>query len=123
MGLSVSMYNKVKGTRFETELENYLNESGVTARRLPRAGTKDIGDVSITIKDFVIVIEAKNVKKQEMGEFLRQALVESDNYEDKYGIATVPVVVTKTRGKKAGEARVTMTLDTLLDLLRLGGIT
>ena len=119
----MSMYNKVKGTRFETELENYLNEAGVTARRLPRAGTKDIGDVSVTIKDFVIVIEAKNVKKQEMGEFLRQALVESDNYELKYGTPTVPVVVTKTRGKKAGDARVTMTLDTLLDLLRLGGIT
>ena len=119
----MSMYNKVKGTRFETQLEDYLNNAGVSARRLPRAGTKDIGDVSVTIKDFVIVIEAKNVKKQEMGEFLRQADVESDNYEAKYGVATVPVVVTKTRGKGAGEARVTMTLDTLLDLLRLGGVT
>jgi hypothetical protein len=29
------------------------------------------------------------------------------------------VVVTKTRQKGIGEARVTMTLDTLLDLLRL----
>ena len=117
------MYNKVKGSRFETQLEDYLNSAGVSARRLPRAGTKDLGDVSITIKDFAIVIEAKNVKKQEMGEFLRQAEVESDNYEAKYGIATIPVVVTKTRGKGAGEARVTMTLDTLLDLLRLGGVT
>ena len=123
MRYTVSSANKRKGTLFETELENYLNEAGVTARRLPRAGTKDLGDVSITIKNFAIVIEAKNVKKQEMGEFLRQALVESDNYEAKYGVATVPVVITKTRGKGAGEARVTMTLDTLLDLLRLGGIT
>ena len=123
MGLSVSMYNKVKGTRFETELENYLNEAGVTARRLPRAGTKDIGDVSINMWGFAIIIEAKNVKKQEMAKFLDEAEVESDNYEAKYGTPTVPVVVTKTRGKKAGEARVTMTLDTLLDLLRLGGIT
>lgn len=119
----MTMYNKVKGSRYETALEDYLNEAGVTARRLPRAGSKDVGDVSITIKDFAIVIEAKNVKKQEMGEFLRQAEVESDNYEEKYGIATVPVVATKTRGKGIGESRITMTLDTLLDLLRLGGVT
>lgn len=119
----MSTYNKVKGTKFETDLESYLNEAGVIARRLPRAGTKDIGDVSVTIRDFVIVIEAKNVKKQDMAEFLRQAHVESDNYEAKYGVPTVPVVATKTRGKGIGEARVTMTLDTLLDLLRLGGVT
>lgn len=119
----MSTYNKVKGTKFETDLENYLNESGLIARRLPRAGNKDIGDVSITIKDFAIVIEAKNVKKQDMAEFLRQADVESCNHELKYGIPTVPVVVTKTRQKGTGSARVTMTLDTLLDLLRLGGVT
>lgn len=119
----MSSANKRKGTLFETELENYLNEAGVTARRLPRAGTKDIGDVSITIKDFVIVIEAKNVKKQDMAEFLRQADIESCNHELKYGMPTVPVVVTKTRQKGTGEARVTMTLDTLLDLMRLGEVT
>ena len=119
----MSTYNKVKGTKFESDLENYLNESGVTARRLPRAGSKDIGDVSITLPKFTIVIEAKNVKKQDMAEFLRQADIESSNYESKYGMPTVPVVVTKTRQKGTGEARVTMTLDTLLDLMRLGGIT
>ena len=117
------MYNKVKGTRFEVELENHINEAGMKARRLPRAGTKDIGDVSIIFNTFAIIIEAKNVKKQDMAQFLKEADIESDNYENKYGTATVPVVITKTRGKKAGEARVTMTLDTLLDLLRLGGIT
>lgn len=119
----MSTYNKVKGTKFETDLENYLNESGVKGRRLPRAGSKDIGDVSLTLKDFTIVIEAKNVKKQDMAEWLRQADVESCNYELKYGVPTIPVVATKTRQKGIGEARVTMNLDTLLDLLRLGKIT
>jgi Holliday junction resolvase len=116
----VSTYNKVKGTKFETDVENYCNEAGVRSRRLPRAGNRDIGDVSITVRNEVaIVMEAKNVKKQDMAEFLRQADVESCNYEIKYGVPTVPVVVTKTRQKGIGEARVTMTLDTLLDLLRL----
>lgn len=119
----MSTYNKVKGTKFETDVENYCNEAGVRSRRLPRAGNRDIGDVSITLPKFTIVIEAKNVKKQDMAEFLRQADVESCNYEMKYGVPTVPVVVTKTRQKGTGEARVTMTLDTLLDLMRLGEVT
>jgi len=118
----MSAANKAKGSRWERELEDYLNAAGMHARRLPRAGSKDIGDVSITVGDFVIVVEAKNVKAANMADFLRQADVESDHYEDKYGVPTVPVVVTKTRQKGAGEGRVTMTLDTLIDLLRLGGL-
>lgn len=117
----MSSANKAKGSLWERQLEDYLNSCGLHARRLPRAGNKDIGDVSITVGDFVIVIEAKNVKAANMADFLRQADVESDHYEEKYGVPTVPVVITKTRQKGAGEARVTMTVDTLLDLLRLAG--
>jgi hypothetical protein len=116
----MSTYNKVKGTKFETDLENYCNEVGLRCRRLPRAGSRDIGDLSISVRnDTAIVVEAKNVKKQDMAEFLRQANTEADNYEAKYGVPTVPVVVTKTRQKGIGEARVTMTLDTFTWLLRL----
>lgn len=118
----MSTYNKVKGTKFETDLENYLNEAAVKARRLPRAGSKDIGDVAVLFERFALVMEAKNVKKQDMAEWLRQADVESCNYEIKYGIPTVPLVVTKTRQKGIGEARVTVTLDTLLELLRMAGV-
>lgn len=118
----MSAANKAKGSRWEIDLENYLNQSGLHARRLPRAGAKDIGDLSVTIKDFVLVIEAKNVKSVDMAEFLRQADVESDNYEAKYGVPTVPIVAVKTRQKGVGEGRITMTIDTLLDLLRLGGV-
>lgn len=117
----MSAANKAKGSRWERELEDYLNACALHARRLPRAGNKDIGDVSVTVGDFVIVIEAKNVKAANMADFLRQADVESDHYEEKYGVPTVPVVITKTRQKGAGEGRVTMTVDTLLDLLRLAG--
>lgn len=117
----MTQYNKAKGSRWESDIEQYLNDCGLHARRLPRAGAKDIGDVSVTVGDFVIVIEAKNVRNPggQMAEFLRQADVESDNYEAKYGVPTVPVVAVKTRQKGTGEGRVTMTVDTLLDLLRL----
>lgn len=117
----MSAANKAKGTKWESDIENFLNENGLKARRLPRAGVKDIGDVAIDLGKTVIVIEAKNVKSPDMAEFLRQADVEAENYEAKYNIATIPVVVTKTRQKGTGDGRVTMTLDTLLELLRWNG--
>ena len=111
--------NKAKGSRWETDLENALNEQGLHGRRLPRAGAKDIGDVAITLKSgSVIVIEAKNVKTVAMAEFLRQAALEAQHYDDKYTVQTYGLVVSKARQKPVGEARVTLTLDTLLDFLR-----
>ena len=116
--------NKAKGSRFETDLENALNEQGLHGRRLPRAGAKDIGDVAITLKSgSVIVIEAKNVKTVAMAEFLRQADVEAGHYDEKYKCSTYGVVAVKARGKGAGDARVTMTLDTLINLLKWEGLS
>ena len=40
----------------------FLNEMGLDARRLPRAGSKDIGDISIRTKFFDLVGECKNVR-------------------------------------------------------------
>ena len=58
-----------------------------------------------------------------MPEFLRQADVEAANYEAKYDRATVGVVVVKARQKSIGEARVTLTLDRLCDLLNWSQLT
>lgn len=114
----MSSANKRKGSLFEADLESYLNESGLKARRLPRSGSKDIGDVAVELAQSVLVIEAKNVKKPDMAQFLREAAVEADHYEEKYGVATLGVVVSKTRQKGIGDARVTLTVDTLVELLR-----
>lgn len=115
----MSTYNKIKGTRFETDLENHLNESGLKARRLPRAGAKDIGDLSIYgLKGIDFVIEAKNHKTPNMGGWLDEAATEAGHYEDKYDIAAIGVVCTKTRGKHIADARITMTLETFINLLR-----
>ena len=116
-------YNKAKGSKWESDIESYLNDNDLHARRLPRAGAKDIGDVSITLKSrAVIVVEAKNVARENMSDFLRQAEVESDNYEEKYSGVTYGVVVVKARGKGTSSGRVTMTLETLRDLLHGEGI-
>jgi len=116
-------YNKAKGSKFESDIESYCNDNNLHARRLPRAGAKDIGDVSVTLKSrSVLVVEAKNVARENMMDFLRQAEVEADNYEEKYKGTTYPVVIVKARGKNISQARVTMTLETLRDLLHGEGL-
>lgn len=120
----MSAANKAKGSKFESDIERYLNDNGHKARRLPRAGSKDIGDVSVTLKsDAVLVVEAKNTKTTQMREYLRQAETESNFYEAKYGSVTYPVVVTKARGLSIAEARVTMTLETLMEFLHAEGLS
>ena len=52
----MSTANKRKGSQWERDVEDHLNTQGVKARRLPRAGSKDVGDVCITGTDFDIVI-------------------------------------------------------------------
>lgn len=120
----MSAANKAKGSRFEGDLENYINEYGGKCRRLPRAGAKDIGDLAIELKSGrVIVVEAKNTKTTDMAQYLREAEVEKGHYEDKYNVVTYGVVATKTRQKGVGDARITMTLDELLNLLNWEGLS
>lgn len=53
---------KKAGTAFETELAGYLTGAlGVTVRRLPKSGAKDIGDLTgVTVRGQEVVVEAKN---------------------------------------------------------------
>lgn len=120
----MSASGKRKGSQFERDLEEYLNTSGLQARRLPRAGSKDIGDVAIVGKDYDVVIEAKNVKSPwtQMKEFQRQASTEAENYEAKYQKPTIGVVATKTRQSGTGEGRIVLTVDEFINLLRWGGV-
>lgn len=115
----MSTYNKIKGSRWESDLENHYNEEGLKARRLPRAGTKDIGDIAIELSnEHVIVVEAKNVKANKVAEWLGEAEVEAENYQNKYDTPTYGVVVRKTPGKTAAGGVVMMTQETFINLLR-----
>ena len=113
----MSAANKAKGSKWENDIENYLNEVGLKARRLPLAGSKDIGDVAVELDRLVLVIEAKNTRTHDMAQYLREADVEADNYEAKYNRPTIGIVVTKTRQKGTADGRVVMTLDNLVNLL------
>ena len=118
----MSSYNKAKGTRWESDIEEYVNQSGLRARRLPRTGSKDIGDVAVELGDTVLVVEAKNRKATDMAQWLREAQQEAENYEQKYKVATIPCVITKTRGQGAHGGRVTMELEDFLCLLKWNGV-
>ena len=119
----MSTYNKVKGTRWESDLEEYYNQSGLRARRLPRAGNKDIGDVAIELKNsHVVVVEAKNVRANKVAEWLAEADVEAENYTAKYDCPAYGVVVRKTPQKGASGGIVMMTQETLINLLRWNGL-
>ena len=127
----MSAANKAKGTRFESEIVDYLRGAGLDARRLPRAGAKDIGDVELplnlhnlnpTSQLVMAIIEAKNVKAMSLPEWISQSEVEADNHNEKFGHPTVPVVVHKRRGKGVGQSYLTMSLETFVDLIYLLGV-
>lgn len=120
----MSAAGKRKGSQWERDTEEHANVSGLKARRLPRAGSKDMGDVVIEGKQFDIVIECKNVRNAwaQMKEFLRQADLEASFYELRYDRPSIGVVATKTRQAGTGEGRITMTFDQFINLLRWGGV-
>ena len=123
----MSAANKAKGTRFESEVADYLQGQGIDARRLPRAGVKDIGDVAFGLRKTVptvsVVLEAKNRQGMDLPTWIAESETEAANYQEKYPASgeAVPVVVHKRRGKGVHQSYVTMSLDTFVDLLRQVG--
>lgn len=120
----MSAANKAKGTKFENDIVNFLQERGYNAKRLPRTGVKDTGDVGLTLKirgadTFTLVFEAKDRAALDWPTFLAEASVEADHYEEKYPRDgwTVPVVVAKRRRQGTQRAYVMFELDTFVDLL------
>ena len=120
----MSAQNKRKGSLWERDLEDYYNMEGFKARRLPRAGAKDIGDIAIELKNnHVVVVEAKNVKANDVLQWLREADLEAEHYSQKYDTPAYGIVVRKTRGTNPSGAVVMMSQETLQNLLRWNGLT
>jgi hypothetical protein len=118
----MSAANKAKGTRFETDIVDWIRDNAplLRAERLPRAGAKDEGDVAITFPCGVLVVEAKNHKAWSLSDWLRQAREEMVNYVTKRRMdptAVFPLVVVKRRGKSIGESYAVMELHLLVELV------
>jgi hypothetical protein len=85
-----------KGTSFETSIARGLAEALDDDRieRRARAGAKDRGDIGgVRVHGQRLVIECKNVKRQDIPGWIREAHVEAGNDS-----ALVGVVVSKRRG-------------------------
>lgn len=119
----MSAQNKARGSRWEIASEEHAINAGIRAKRLPRAGVNDIGDMSIELKSgLVIVTELKDWVKPSFPEFLRQAAVEAEHYEAKYRTPTVPAVLSKLRGKGPGKGLFMFHADDFYDFLHAEGL-
>lgn len=107
---------KQAGARFEREAADYLAEhvSEFIDRRV-KSGAKDLGDISNvrTRHNEKVVVEVKNVMKQALPQWTKEAHQEAENDN-----ALVGVVVHKRHGcGTMGDQWVTCTLDDLVALL------
>lgn len=114
-GLEPMNRSKIKGTRAETAVVNYLQAQGWPyAERRALSGSQDRGDVAGLPG---VVIEVKDCKRDELGSWVDEALVELANDS-----ADIGVVWHKRRGT-TDPARwfVTLTGEQFAMLLRAAG--
>lgn len=116
--------SKARGTAFETDVVNYLSACSIPVRRMPPAGSKDVGDVQTT--DGKWVIECKNTKTIDLAgacDELDAEMLNADAVHVKdlrKGIrhtATRGVAIIKRVRKNVSEAYCVMPLHEFADIL------
>ena len=101
--------SKQKGTRFESEIANFLRASGFDTWRMAQTGHEDQGDIG-GLRDFAI--EARNRKRLELAKNV-------DDANDRARAKGCPfgVTIMKRAGRPVEDAYVAMSLGTFNDLL------
>lgn len=111
---------RVKGTKFETAVAEYLTmATGQEIDRNPLHGKNDRGDLrGLKINGEPITLECKNTKKLELSEFLKEAEKEAANNLSDYGVVVWkrPKIGIDNPIKTADHA-VIMTLSTFSQLI------
>jgi Holliday junction resolvase len=109
----MSKYNKVKGTKFETDVLKFLRSLGHFAERLAKAGSSDEGDIVAIIAGQTYILECKNRKKIDLPAFWNEAVKESENYAKARGQVVAPpaFVVVKRRNASIADAWVIQPLE------------
>jgi hypothetical protein len=95
----MSRYNKVKGSKFETDVMKYLRKLGHFAERLAKAGGNDEGDIVTIIAGQTYIVECKNRKSINLPQFWDEAQTEAKNYAKARGLSDFPpaFVIVKRR--------------------------
>ena len=109
---------KKAGASFERSVADYLAEQLDDDRidRRVKHGAKDKGDIAgvRTIRGGRVVIEVKNVSRDSLPAWIKEAEIERQNDD-----AAIGVVCHKKHGSaKPGEQYISMTLDTFVKLLK-----
>ena len=113
--------NKDKGTRFESQVVDYMREALGDNRieRRATSGAKDRGDVAgVILRKRPVVIECKNKQRMELSQWLEEAEVERGNADAEWAF-----VVHKRRGcgeANMGRTYVTCDLETLCSVIAGG---
>jgi len=109
----VSSYNKVKGSKFETDVMKYLRKLGHFAERLAKAGSNDEGDIVTIIAGQTYILECKNRKSLNLPAFWDEAQAEAKNYAKARGMVATPpaFVIVKRRQHGVEKAWVIQDLD------------
>ena len=115
--------NKAKGTRWETDVVNYLREIGGLHVVKPRQeGAQDIGDIHVYNYRGITVIQAKNWASWESAirEGLDGAVKQAAalSHTAPLGTEPFPVAVVKRARKSTGEAYVVTRLEDFVELLK-----
>jgi Holliday junction resolvase len=109
----MSRYNKVKGSKFETDVMKYLRKLGHFAERLAKAGASDEGDIVTIIAGQTYILECKNRKSLNLPQFWEEAKIEAANYAKARGLLLSPLafVIVKRRQHGVEKAWVIQDLD------------
>ena len=113
MWVTMSSYNKAKGTKFESDVMKYLRKLGHFAERLAKAGANDEGDLVTIIAGQTYILECKNRKSLDLPQFWAEAQTEAANYAKARGLVVEPpaFVIVKRRQHGVEKAWVIQDLD------------
>jgi Holliday junction resolvase len=110
-GVTLVNRPKIKGTRFETDVVNFLKMQGwPEAERRALAGGTDKGDI---INAGPYTWEAKATKAIDLAGGVDELKQEIENAQTRYGF-----LIVKRRNKSTSEAYAVMTLEQLCEMLR-----
>jgi Holliday junction resolvase len=114
-----SRANKRKGSGWEVELVEYFRDQGLVAERLRLSGTNDEGDLWFFKNKKFIIVEAKNTKGFLPGQWMKEAVLEAQNWlkKRKSSGPAIPIVIAKRRQHNVGKAFVIIELDTFMEVM------
>jgi Holliday junction resolvase len=111
--------SKAKGTKFETDVLNYLRANRLKAERLALSGTEDEGDIAVQFGSGYEILECKAEQRFSIPAYLREAERERINFaaHRKIDLKNVEgVVVLKLRQAPIGKCAVITTVDNFWDI-------